>query len=291
MLHLLTNPYNQVIIKLIQQCANPWLDRFFGAVTMMGTDAFFIALAAVIFWCVDVSFGYRMVFAYMINGAINTVIKEGLRIPRPIGEPGIRSLRLDTAGGYSFPSGHAQMSASFWTSVMTQVRKRWVYCAGTMLILLVSLSRLYLGVHRPVDVAAGIALGVVWVLISNQIYDYAERSGRRWIMLLLALPVAAGCLFIHTATYIKVAGVTVGFAAGYLIERRYICFQASAPLWQQLVKLIIGLVVVLLIEVGLKALFPPALISDFLRYLLLGLWVTAGATWCFSRVKTHRSEL
>ncbi len=41
------------------------------------------------------------------------------KAPRPIGIKGLESLRVSTAGGYSFPSAHTQTATTFWVSIMT----------------------------------------------------------------------------------------------------------------------------------------------------------------------------
>ncbi|HHV62157.1 MAG TPA: hypothetical protein GXX51_05910 [Firmicutes bacterium] len=116
---------------------------------MIGEDNFFIIVFTITFWCLNKNFGYRLGFTYLSSAIVNVALKETFRIPRPIGRPGIRSLRLETAGDYSFPSGHAQATATLWTSIMIKVRKRW----------------LYLGVHTLADVTGGMIVGVCWVLI------------------------------------------------------------------------------------------------------------------------------
>lgn len=79
---------------------------------------------------------------------------------------------LVKAGGYSFPSGHAMISASFygmlgylvWRSLRRKSKPSWyVILITVVLIILIGLSRIYLGVHFPSDVAAGFAAGTVWL--------------------------------------------------------------------------------------------------------------------------------
>lgn len=80
---------------------------------------------------------------------------------------------LVSAGGYAFPSGHAAQSASFWVTlallVAGHVRGRALraFLVGYALLIgaIVSLSRMYLGVHYLSDVIAGTLLGVSWALV------------------------------------------------------------------------------------------------------------------------------
>lgn len=93
----------------------------------------------------------------------------------------------------SFPSGHATGSAAFALTVFYVVRRlypRWQALAailGLIFCLGVSASRLYLQVHYPSDILAGIALGAGWVLGANAIYGFSARDlSRRNVLLRLS---------------------------------------------------------------------------------------------------------
>lgn len=302
------SPFHAEIIRFIQSISNPILDNFFILVTMMGEETFFMVLAAVVFWCIDKDFGYRMGFAYLSNTVINSGIKDIFKLNRPIGQPGIRSLRLETAGGYSFPSGHSQCAASMWTSLMLRIRKRWMYIAGTILIILVAVSRLYLGVHWPLDVLTGAALGVLWVFVSNSMFNYAERTGKKTIFLLFIIPMLILLVVFRYGDYYKAAGTALAFYLGYIIEPKYIKYRVNASIPIQIIKVVIGLGVAIAIRTFVKTLLLnltgiPAdladseynltvMICDFFRYLLLGIWVTVLAPLIFKKLfdRTKQTE-
>src|SRR5690554_3781038 len=113
------------LIYMIQTYSNNFLDTFFQIVTMMGEDTFFIIVVGIVFWTVNKRFAYQMAFVYLSSGLINWFIKEIFKVTRIIGMEGVRSLRVETAGGYSFPSGHTQSAASFWTLLMLKFKKRY----------------------------------------------------------------------------------------------------------------------------------------------------------------------
>ncbi|MCX8128767.1 MAG: phosphatase PAP2 family protein [Clostridia bacterium] len=269
------------VIKFLQQFSNPILDRIFILFTMLGEDTFFIIVITFTFWCVNKRFAYKLAFAFMMNGAINSSIKELLAVQRPIGQPGIFSLWTETATGYSFPSGHTESAASFWTSVMLEVRKKGVYIAGAIAITLVALSRVYLGVHWPQDVVAGAVFGIVIVIISNRIFELHEKSKRKHMVLLLMIPVLAGMLFFSSADYYKAAGVVCSFILGYVADLYFIRYETRATFIRQILKFVIGISVIVCIKSGVKALLPDWLICNFLRYFLMGLWVTVLAPILF----------
>lgn len=280
------------VIKFIQSFHNPFFDQLFQLITMLGEDYFFMAAVALIFWCINKRFGYRLGFAYLSNGLLNTTIKQIFKIPRPFERDNtLRALRLETAGGYSFPSGHMQCTASFWTSMMLEIKSKWMYLTGILLIILVGISRMYLGVHTPQDVIAGAAIGALWVFISNKMFDYAERTGKKIIFLVVIIPAIIGMLAFKNNDYYKIAGTVISFYIGYLIETKYIDFQVKTVLWKQIIKYFLGIAVLLGIKVLLKPLLPEVMISDFIRYFLMGAWVTIVAPVIFKYVLCKNNNI
>ena len=80
-------------------------------------------MTAIMYWCVNKKYGQKLLFALIPNIVINTGIKEFVKAPRPIGTAGLESLRVSTATGYSFPSGHTQTATTFWTSLKLYLGK------------------------------------------------------------------------------------------------------------------------------------------------------------------------
>jgi len=270
------------IIVFIQSFSSPFLDGFFQLVTMIGEDMFFILMAALVYWCINKEFGYKLCFAYLTSGVINTIIKEIMKVPRLIGHPEIRSLRVETATGYSFPSGHTQQTTVFWLSIILELRKRWLLLIGSVLILMVGLSRLYLGVHTLMDVVGAILVGLAWIYISNAIFDWSKRAGKPELLAVFAVPMLIVMYFFPTATYYKAAGTITGFLLGYVIEYRYIKFNVEGSIIRQAVKMAVGLAGLLAIKTFVKILLQEALFSDFFRYGLMGLWMTVIAPLLFN---------
>lgn len=270
-------------IKFIQLFSNPFLDLFFQAVTMIGEDAFIIVAITLIYWCVNKKFGYRLGFTYLSSIILNGVVKEIFKIERPFNKEGIRSLRVETATGYSFPSGHTQGSTTFFTSVMLYFKKTWLYILGTILVLLVMISRLYLGVHTLTDVLGGFILGFLWVFLANKIMDYVE-DGKEHLLFIIIITIAIGTFFFKAPDYFKAAGITSSFILGYYIETRYINFEPKQAINIQIIKYLIGITVAIVIKSLFKKILPVGNIGDFIRYFALGIWVTVLAPMVFKRI-------
>ncbi len=94
-------------------------------------------------------------------------IKAGFGRPRPI------EWFLVTETGYSFPSGHTATALTMYGllayMISTSTNKMWIkslsYSLASVIVLMVGLSRIYLGVHYATDVLAGAALGGFFLII------------------------------------------------------------------------------------------------------------------------------
>ena len=94
---------------------------------------------------------------------------------------------LQAAKGFSFPSGHALMSVTFygllilivWQNI-TKAWLRWTLSAFLILLIVaIGLSRVYLRVHYASDVLGGFTVGLVWLLLSLWILSRVEKYGKR----------------------------------------------------------------------------------------------------------------
>lgn len=286
--NILTADFNITIIKFLQQFSNPFLDKLAEFITMTGEQYFSIGLIVVIYLCINKDLGYRLGFASLFSNAINNLIKNIFKVPRPIGTRGVRSLRLETAGGYSFPSGHTQNVSVLWTNFMKNVKRRWIYILGTVMIISVALSRLYLGVHRPVDVFCGFLFGVICMFMVNMIFDCREDRSRICGLLILILVSLIITIAYGDSDLYKQFGAMLGFFIGYLIEKNFIKFKERASVTQNMIKILIAVIGYVILELGLKAILPNFKILGGLRYFLIILWVTVGTTYVIKKFKLYK---
>ena len=105
--------------------------------------------------------------------ALNIIFKLLFARPRP--NP---ALALIVEDGFSFPSGHAMAAAVLAAIVILLVRhSRWrapVYYAMTSYMIIVGISRIYLGVHYPSDILAGFCVSIAWAVVVYSIFQYTS---------------------------------------------------------------------------------------------------------------------
>lgn len=112
----------------------------------------------------DFWFFVPIAMAGAIAGIVVEILKQILARPRPTEL--LDAIVVSSAHGYSFPSGHATMAFALATVLSAKEPKwRWWFF---ILAVLISLSRIYMGVHYPLDVIGGAMIG--WAIGRLSIY-------------------------------------------------------------------------------------------------------------------------
>jgi hypothetical protein len=178
----------------------------------------------------------------------------------------------------------------------------WVRVIGIILALLIGFSRLYLGVHTPLDVGVGLLMAAALVLVLYPMMHKVTENERLMRILLVSMVLIAAGNLAYVTLYpfpadvdaenlahgLKQAYTTLGSLTGLLIafeiERRYICFETKAVWWVQIIKAVLGLVLLLAIKAGLKiplrAILGTHHLGDGIRYCCLTMF--AGCVWPLS---------
>lgn len=279
------------MIKWIQSFQSDWLDQFFIAVTMLGEEFFIIGILSFTYWCVDKHTSRYLVLILGLSVVLNGALKEIFNQSRPIGEEGIRSIYTDTAAGHSFPSGHTQTATAFFIGASTVLKNKFIQVFAGVLVILVGISRIYLGVHWPSDIAGGIIFGVLSVLIGRRIYRYCTKYRVFWPYFAILFIVLASLFIFKSSVYLKAVGVLVGYLFGYFIEENYLDFDVRAPFMIQMFKYILGLGVTGVIFIGLKTVLPEGVYWDGLRYFLTVAFIVAGAPAMFRLFSWSRKRI
>lgn len=266
------------IIRAVQSVASPALDMIFEAITMLGEDFFIIFVATFIYWCFNKEMGYWICWCLSFGNLVVNSTKVIFKVDRPIGTEGIRTLREHTAPGYSFPSGHTHASANFFTAIARAVNRKRFWIMAAVIPALVGLSRLYLGVHWPMDVLGGYVIGIGLPLLLWLVYrKYAKYKPLLFfISTLVFVPFCFVCG--DDTSFWKSLGFSLGVAIGAFIETKFIKFEIDeVPAKKKALRYIGGIVLILIVYLGMKALLPTGPVYSFVRYLCIP--VAATALW------------
>ena len=289
-------------LKMLESIRTPFWDQVAAAVTLLGEETFFMLVGLALVWCFDKRWGFRLLFVGLTGTVLNQLLKAVFLIPRPwVIDPEFTIVETARAGatGYSFPSGHTQSAACVLGMLALWVRDRVFTALCVLGILAVAFSRMYLGVHTPLDVGVAFLMGLVLMLALYPVFRDIEAHPKRMygiIIGMIVLTVAYLCYVelwrfpadIDAANLAsgkengyKLLGAASALLLSYWLDQRYIRFETKAPLAGQALKLVLGLAIVVGIRVALKAplyaLLGEGGVADAARYFLVVLF--AAAVW------------
>ncbi len=297
-------------LRILEQLRTPVGDAMMSAVTLFGEETLFMTVALIFFWCLDKKRGYYLLFCGFVGTVCIQILKMSFRIPRPwVLDTTFHPVEgsVDAATGYSFPSGHTQCATDLYGGIARSAKQRILQIGGIVLCLLVAFSRMYLGVHTPLDVGVSLLIGGVLVfLFYPLIYRAYERPKQKYITIAAILVLTlANLLFVslypfpanvdpvNLADAQKVAwqmfAIILGMCFIYPIDANYLRFEVKAVWWAQILKLICGIALILAVRILLKEPFNALLgvhLGSALRYFLIV--IIAGVLWPMTFPFWHR---
>ena len=314
-----------IAIIIALQAMGDWLIvpmRFFST---LGNDEFYFLVLPLIYWCIDSALGLQVGLILTTSGMVNYIGKLIFTGPRPYWvSTHVRAL-WTTETTFGIPSAHSQHAVAVWGILAAYTKRTWGWVAAIAIMFLIGFSRMYLGAHFPHDVIFGWFLGAVilWTFIrfwapvgawiqtktlNHQIFiafivsmifvviGLGVTTFRKdfqipetWINN-AALAGAAIPAPLDPNTIFTSAGTFFGFAAGAAWIMSIGGFQVSGPIQKRAIRYIIGVIGVLILWQGLGTVLPRGdgfvfYTLRFIRYGLVGWWVSGGAPWIFMRFK------
>jgi membrane-associated phospholipid phosphatase len=280
------------VLRAIHAHGNGVLDQLMYAVTLLGTESFYVLILPVFIWFYDKGAGRWLGFVFLMAYWSNTVLKDLFHTARPT--PGeVRQLHPETGEGFAFPSGHSQLPLMLWGALALYHRRAWFSWAAGVLVVLIGLSRLYLGLHWPLDVLGGWCFGAIGLYLMYRTMPFwagGSLSLMRRLFWAVLLPLGALGIGAVTAQgpiakdmWIA-CGLFAGFLVGGVLEDQFVGFDPKAGgTGAQALKLVVGVALTLGVKEGFKFLLPSGGAGDMVRYALVGLVVVWGAPWVFTR--------
>ena len=280
-------------LHILQNIRCGALNIFFQLCTYLSQEVIVFAIAGWILWCKDKKFGYRIVFSYFLSCIPVQILKLVFRIDRPwIIDPTLKPVdsAVKAATGYSFPSGHTQCAVSAYGSIALFLRKKWITVISVTAIVLVGFSRMYLGCHTPADVLTSAAVSLIVIFSVDFVMRHITFSPLMdWCFMIIGELVCVGMILYFNsliasglttpelaADGYKIAGGSMAFFAGWLIDKHYINFRPeTGTLSQKLIRIAVGGAVLLLVMTVGKKLLGNTISGNFIRYFIISAWIFA----------------
>ena len=256
---------------MFESIRKPVLDELMLFITHFGEETFFLIAALIVFWCVDKYKGYYLLTVGFVGTILSQFMKLWFCVPRPWVQDEnftiVEEARAE-ATGYSFPSGHSQNAVGTFGSIAVSIKQKWIKVIAICIAILVPLSRMYLGVHTPQDVLVGSALSLGLILLFKPLLgDNAKKYLTILLPCMTVLAIAYLCFVKlyrfpvdidadNLASGIKNAytllGCIFGFLVVFIIDEKWLYFKTDAVWWAQIIKLVLGFLLVLCVKSGLK---------------------------------------
>ena len=286
-------------LYLLEDIRIPVLNEFMLAITYLGDEIAFLVVALILFWCCDKRVGYYVLSVGFLGTILNQFMKLWFRIPRPwvLDESfSILEQAREGASGYSFPSGHTQSSVGTFGAIAYTTKNKLIRWLCGVAVILVPFSRMYLGVHTPLDVSVAAAMAAILIFALKPVV--LAKNGRVFpvfLGIMVAVSVAFLC-FVELYPFpadidphnmesglknaYTLIGAILGLVVVYTIDEKWLHFSTKAIWWAQVIKVTVGLGLVLLVKNGLRVPLDMVFGSfkgRAVRYFLIV--VVAGVVW------------
>jgi membrane-associated phospholipid phosphatase len=291
--------------------------------SLLGTTEIYLFLITLIYWCYDRKLGVRLAILTALSGWVNDILKLSMQLPRPCWiDSRVQMLNLKPELSFGFPSGHAQMTLPFYGMICYWLKSWKIRISLIALIFIIGISRLYLGVHFPMDVLGGWLFGLVLLVaiicldkpISSRIAQSSDLALTIFGLVLSVALVTTTSLISAMHSNFSIPSIwsdidpsvipnsilfsmknglmSSGFIFGIISGGAYarkLSFITSGRLIVRCRRFLVGStgVVLILIISGILSHVLSGQSGDFLTWLEgagLGIWILYAAPWMFIRI-------
>lgn len=277
------------ILLFFQNIRNPFLTFLANLISFLGEEPIPVLFTLLLFWCISKKQG--IAFICSIFTAIDAMqsIKCIARYPRPfvVYPDMLNPLRLNTATGYTFPSGHSTTSGVFYGLLARFYKSTPLRAISIALIILVPVSRLYLGVHWPIDVITGTILGLLVAFMLPHLFIHLYDNKKAFSvfaiiagMVLLSFEMLFA-YFLDSKNYdvvlwkdiMECFGMSAGSILGLCFERNFVNFEIIGSWKRRAINFACGVISGAVLFLIIR-LIPIVYLAKGLSMTLFCFWVT-----------------
>ncbi len=240
------------ILEWFYKIGNKFFDFFFYLISEFGSSIVVLVIVTIIYWCISKEKGRKIAFICFTTICFNNMLKGLFNAKRPFQYEGKEHLRKlgensslsDGASGTSFPSGHSQNSSCIYSGLFVNFKHKVIRIICLSLIILIPVSRMYLGVHFPGDVVVGVVLGVGTTLLLNWLLNkYQEKE---FLIYLILIILVTPCIFLPNIAkdFFKGYGLMIGVLVGAWFEKKYVSFTITKDVKTNIFRYLIGILII-----------------------------------------------
>lgn len=282
------------VSKFFESIRNPFLDGVAAFFSLFGEPLFMVVLICVSYWLISKKLGERLAVIAFTSMTVNAGLKGWVSRPRPYMMGDVSRVEMtglvDTMKLQpyeSFPSGHSQINGGVTFGFASHYRKSWLWIVAPIITLCVMWSRVYLGVHYLTDVLCGGALGIMFAIVWDLLYELVEDK-KYWILAGFSVLSIVIMILLPTKSTFEQAGMLIAGTIALPLEEKFIGF-TDATCWKnRALRLLIGVVCVGVVF-GAFSLLPFAFLEliswKFVKYFLTVLTATLLVPFLFKKLK------
>jgi glycerophosphoryl diester phosphodiesterase len=264
---------------------SPIITPLFQYITWLGYSDFLFLFIPFCYWFCDRKIYSALPQFVFISALLNSFAKSLFKDPRPDGSLNIDPWLNTFDPSFGFPSGHAHLAVVIWGFIFLKSNNIFIKAVAMFLLVSVSFSRIYLGVHDIGDVIGGMILGIISLLfiellLKNKLFLLnqfdSKYPGLIYLLLIIIL------LFIwpndDISIVIGLGFLIIGFWLGQFIDKRSFEFNNSFNLKLKFISGIIALVGFIFLDQLIEKLFSfinaHHLIETLISSTFLGFYIS-----------------
>ncbi len=278
-------------------------------ITYLGEILVYIGMLLLLYYLWDKKRTYRTMSLLISSTVINVSTKAIFDLPRP---PSVQHSDYINEISPGLPSGHAQLSTTFW-GMLGIFLKKVMIVFSILLPLLIGFSRIYLGVHWFTDVIMGYGIALIILALYIFFGEYVENFlNEKSTIIKILVTIAICAIFAILAIFLfynrvehyeeqissalKLIVMLATLSISYSVEGSLINFSNEIDRWwKYLVRILIGAITFGIFYFGVSMLFDLAinavawvgieLTLDLIRYAMLGPALILFAPWIMMKLK------
>lgn len=266
-------------LNVLKECRGSYINEFFRWLNFFDSDRYAILLITFVWLGWSKKWGSRIAFVLIADALVNFTAKMMLAMPRPFAfDPDLPLVKTTTVFGC--PSGGAEMACLLGALLIYYHRKSiWAWIIGIPYILLIGFSRLFLGVHFPIDVLGGWALALCMLFFFVKTVNYFDNLSKRApatiVLFIIGITMLAWALD-APSTAVKFMKLGCIVAVGLYLEskRKKKLIEHPLSIGHRMIKGTLGIAGCGLFCMGIDLLPLSKAALSWLTHCANGLWIT-----------------